>query len=268
MSESNLLCDIDAQGRATLCLNRPKLHNAFDDELIAALTFELRRLERDPQVRLVLLTATGKSFSAGADLNWMRRMADYSEQENLADAMALAELLQTLNELAKPTIALVQGAAYGGGVGLVAACDIAIASTRSSFCLSEVRLGLIPAVISPYLITAIGERAARRYFLSAERFDAGEAQRLGLIHELVAAEQLATRGEELSATLLENGPRAMAGAKSLIAAVAHRPIDAELCAETSRRIAAVRASTEGREGLEAFLEKRPPSWRQGGRDVR
>src|SRR5690606_19141727 len=182
-----------AGGVATVTLNRPDRHNAFDDALIAALTQVLRELDADDSVTVVVLAGAGKSFSAGADLNWMRRMADYGREENLADAEALAALMETLNGLDKPTIARVQGAAFGGGVGLVACCDIAIAADTASFCLSEVRLGLIPAVISPYVVTAIGERAARRYFVTAERFDAREAHRLGLVHEVVPAAGLDAR---------------------------------------------------------------------------
>src|SRR6185369_4470029 len=182
MSEPTILTHIDNSGVAVLTMNRPELHNAFDDTFITGLTAKLRDLEDDPDVRVVILAASGKSFSAGADLNWMRRMADYSREQNLADAEALAELMRTLDTLSKPTIALVHGAAYGGGVGLVACCDIAIATVRAAFCLSEVKLGLIPAVISPYVVAAIGPRAARRYFQSAEIFNAVEAHRLGLVH--------------------------------------------------------------------------------------
>lgn len=263
MSEPTLFTHIDEAGRATLTLNRPELHNAFDDRLIAELTAALKSLEADPAVRLVLLAASGKSFSAGADLNWMRRMADYSPAENLADSQALAELMATLNHLSKPTIALVQGAAFGGGVGLVACCDMAIATPRASFCLSEVKLGLIPSVISPYVVAAIGERAARRYFLTAERFDAAEALRLGLVHAVVEEEALRGTAARFSAALLENGPAALAAAKELIFHVAHQPLGPELREETARRIAAIRASDEGREGLGAFLEKRKPSWIKG-----
>lgn len=260
---ASLLTEIDARGLATVTMNRPELHNAFDDLLITAMTGELRRLDADPQVRVVLLAASGKSFSAGADINWMRRMASYSLEENLADSVSLAGLMSTLNGLSKPTIALVQGAAYGGGVGLVACCDIALATELASFCLSEVKLGLIPAVISPYVIEAIGSRAARRYFLTAERFDAGEALQIGLVHELVAADELRTRGEALAALLAQNGPAALAAAKSMVAAVTARPIDATMVAETAERIAKVRSSAEGKEGLCAFLEKRLPAWVKG-----
>jgi methylglutaconyl-CoA hydratase len=264
MTEPALLTHIDERRVATLTMNRPELHNAFDDLLIAGLTAELKRLEADPQVHVVCLAGSGKSFSAGADLNWMRRMATYTREENLNDALGLAGLMQTLNGLAKPTIALVQGTAYGGGVGLVACCDMAIATRQASFCLSEVKLGLFPAVISPYVIAAIGARACRRYFLTAETFDAGEACRLGLVHEVVEDQAaLQEQGTRLAERLLKNGPCAMAGAKRLIAAVANRTTDNDLIADTAARIADQRASTEGREGLAAFLEKRTPGWVKG-----
>ena len=260
MTNSAVVTKIDQAGRATLTMNRPELHNAFDDLLIAALTVELKRLEADDQVRVVLLAGSGKSFSAGADLNWMRRMADYTPEENLRDAAGLAGLMQTLNGLNKPTIALVQGAAYGGGVGLVACCDMALASPRASFCLSEVRLGLIPAVISPYVVAAIGNRSARRYFLTAEAFDAGEACRIGLVHQVLPEEELLPAALRLSDCLLKNGPRAMSAAKELVAAVSSGAIDQVMIADTARRIAAIRVSAEGKEGLSAFLEKRTPAW--------
>jgi methylglutaconyl-CoA hydratase len=260
---SALLTQIDDLGRATVTLNRPEIHNAFDDTLIAALTSELKRLGRDDNVRVVILAARGKSFSSGADLNWMRRMADFTLEENLSDAMELAELMKTLANLPKPTIALVQGAAIGGGVGLVACCDIALAGERARFCLSEVKLGLIPAVISPYVVAAIGPRATRRYFLTAELFDAPVACRLGLVHEVVADDELADRGDRLSRQLLKNGPRAMAAVKELVSEVALSSLDDELIADTAERIAETRASVEGREGLSAFLEKRQPNWIKG-----
>jgi methylglutaconyl-CoA hydratase len=260
MSESTILTQINDKGIATLTMNRPEVHNAFDDLLITELTVALKSLAANDRVRVVLLTGSGRSFSAGADLNWMRRMADYSWDENLHDALGLAELMQTLNELSKPTIALVQGASYGGGVGLVACCDMAIATGRATFCLSEVKLGLMPAVISPYVAAAIGPRACRRYFLTAEAFDAAEALRLGLLHEVVADDALQARGMELASSLLKNGPQAMAAAKDLIATVAARPLDSGLIAETAGRIADRRASAEAREGLSAFLEKRTPGW--------
>ena len=247
-------------GVATIRMNRPEVHNAFDDALIAALTSELRRLDRSLLARIIVLAANGKSFSAGADLNWMRRMAKYSQEENLRDALALADLMRTLDGMGKPTIAQVQGAAFGGGVGLVACCDIAIASTEAAFCLSEVRLGLIPSVISPYVIAAIGERAARRYFLTAERFDAVEARRLGLVHEVVEGVALDDTVAKIAGQLLKGGPRALAAAKKLIADVSRRPMDDGLSAETARRIAAIRVEPEGQEGLAAFFDKRSPDW--------
>jgi len=249
-----------SEGIATIRMNRPEVHNAFDDVLIAALTAELRRLDELPEARVIVLAANGKSFSAGADLNWMRRMANYSREENLRDAMALAELMRTLDGIKKPTIARVQGAAFGGGVGLIACCDIAIASTEAGFSLSEVRLGLIPSVISPYVIAAIGEREARRYFLTAERFDAVEARRIGLVHEVVASGALDATVAKIAEHLLKGGPQAQAAAKKLIADVSRRPMDDDLSAETARRIAAIRVEKEGQEGLAAFFEKRPPAW--------
>lgn len=263
MTTETILTQIDDRGVATLTMNRPELHNAFDDLLIAALTAELRRLEADDSVRVVILAASGRSFSAGADLSWMRRMADYTREENLTDAQVLAELMRTLATLKKPTIAQVQGAAFGGGVGLVACCDVAIASRRATFCLSEVKLGLIPAVISPYVVEAIGPRAARRYFQSAEIFDAAEARSLGLVHEVTTEEELPATVERLAATLLLNGPRAMAIAKELVARVASGPIDEAMIRDTAERIADTRASAEGKEGLSAFLEKRKPRWVKG-----
>lgn len=252
--------EIDTRGIAALTLDRPERHNAFDDGLIGELLEALHRLAADDSVRAVVLRAAGKSFSAGADLNWMRRMADYDEAQNRADAMQLAELMRCLNTLPKVTVACVQGAAFGGGVGLIACCDIALASESARFSLSEVRLGLIPAAISPYVVRAIGERAARRYMLTAERFDAAEARRLGLVHEVVAAEQLDTRLQALLDILLQAGPAAQAAAKDLILAVAGKPVDPVLVEDTAARIAAIRASREGREGLAAFLEKRKPDW--------
>lgn len=256
-----LICRTESNGVARLTLNRPEVHNAFNDALIAEMTSALDALERDTQVRAVILSGNGKSFSAGADLNWMRAMAGYSHAENLRDAEALGDLMHRLDSLKKPTIALVQGPAFGGGVGLVACCDIAIAAQRASFCLSEVKLGLIPAVISPYVVAAMGPRAARRYFLTAERFSAEKALALGLVHEVVADDGLDAAAEAIIAELLAAGPIAVREAKDLIASVAFRPPDAVLRQDTAERIARIRASDEGREGLTAFLEKRPPNWR-------
>jgi len=255
---------IDSRGVARLTLNRPEVHNAFDDALIGELSASLERLRKDPKVRIVVIAATGKSFSAGADLNWMRRTAEYSFEENLADAEGLAGLLRTLNELPKPTVALVQGAAYGGGVGLVAACDIVAATERAVFCLSEVKLGLIASVISPYVRAAIGETWARRYTMTAEPFSAEKACAIGLVHDVVADDNaLEAMGEHLIGLLLHNGPAAMAGVKDLIGYLRGRGIGDEVIGETAERIARVRASDEGREGVNAFLEKRRPSWTGG-----
>ena len=248
---------------ATVALARGEVHNAFDDALIADLTAAFHDVGANPAVRVVILAAEGKSFSAGADLNWMRRMAGYSEAENLADAKALAGLMQAIDTCPKPTIARVQGAAFGGGVGLVACCDIAVASDRASFCLSEVKLGIVPAVISPYIVRAIGPRAARRYVQTAERFGAAEAHRLGLVHEVAAEDALDAVIGGIVDALRQGGPEAQREAKSLVALVADRD-PAEVLDETARRIAVIRAGAEGQDGLTAFLEKRPPSWVRDG----
>lgn len=255
---SNII--IDDRGVATLTMCRGEMHNAFDDTMIADLTAKLKDLEANEAVRVVVLAAEGKSFSAGADLNWMKRMAAYSYEENFEDAMGLAGLLETLNFLKKPTIAKVQGAAFGGGVGLVAACDIAIGSEYASFCLSEVKLGLFPAVISPYVVNAMGQRASRRYWLTAERFKADEAHRFGLLHEVVKANELDGSVEKIIETFMVNGPNSVEGCKDLIFAVSNRPIDKAVIKDTAERIAKQRASDEGREGLTAFLDKRKPAW--------
>jgi methylglutaconyl-CoA hydratase len=251
---------IDPRGVATLTMNRPEVHNAFDDHLIAELTARLRELDREQAIRVVVLAANGKSFSAGADLNWMKRMAQYSEGENLRDAVSLASLMHTLSEMSKPTVARVGGSAFGGGVGLVAACDIAIAARGALFSLSEVRLGLIPAVISPFVIGAIGERQARRYFLTAERFDAAEALRIGLVHRVVEDSELGAAVGAVVDELLKGGPKAQTAAKHLIASVANRPIDQQVLEDTAARIASIRVTPEGKEGIAAFLEKRPAGW--------
>ena len=214
-------------------------------------------------MRAVVLASTGRSFSAGAALEWMRRMAGYSEAENRADAEALARMLHTLDRLPRPTIAVVQGPAYGGGVGLAACCDVVIAAERATFCLSEVKFGLTPATISPYVINAIGPRWARRYFQTAEVFSASRAQAIGLVHEVVADTALEETREALVKALLQGAPGAQADAKDLVFLAEGRPVDAALGRETGRRIAARRASAEGQEGLSAFLGKRAPAWRQG-----
>jgi len=245
---------------AIVTLNRPEVHNAFNEELIAELTSVLRALGANDIVRAIVLTGAGESFCAGADLNWMKKMAGFSRAQNLADAKQLAAMLRTLDECPKPTVARVHGSAFGGGVGLVACCDIAIAEQNAMFAFSEARLGLIPATIGPYVIEAIGARAARRYFLSAERFSATQAHRLGLVHDIAPPDELDARVNEVLGFVVTAGPRAQAQCKKLIRAVAHRPIDAAVTAETARRIASVRASPEAKEGVAAFLEKRRAAW--------
>ncbi len=254
--------EIDKRGVARITLTRAEVHNAFNEVLIAELTAALDGMGQDPRVRVVVLAAQGRSFSAGADLNWMKAMAGYTRAENVEDARRLARLMQTLNELPKPTLALVQGPAYGGGVGLVACCDIAVAIEEAKFCLSEVKLGLIPAVISPYVAAKIGEAAARRYFLTAEAFSAWEAERLGLVHEVVDRGALESKGRQIIDALLKGGPVAHGAAKDLIFAVSGKAVDDALVEETAKRIADVRASDEGREGVAAFLEKRRPNWQE------
>jgi methylglutaconyl-CoA hydratase len=258
---SALLESVDARGVATLTLNRPERHNAFDDALIAELTAALIRLGGRSQVRAVVLASAGRSFSAGADVAWMRRVARQDEAANLQDALALAGLLHTLDRLEKPTVAVVQGPAYGGGVGLVACCDIAVSAERATFCLSEVRLGIIPATIAPFVIRAIGARAARRYFATAETIPASRAQLLGLVHEVVPEDALEAKRDEVLRALLAGAPGAQTEAKDLVF-LCEGPLAGDaLAQETARRIAARRSSPEGQEGLSAFLEKRAPAWR-------
>lgn len=246
-----------------LRLNRPELHNAFGDRMIAELISALDTLATLPGLRVLLLESTGKNFSAGADLNWMRAMAQKDFAQNLADAGALALLMEKLNHFPLPVIALVQGAAFGGAVGLVACCDMAVATPTASFCLSEVKIGLIPAVISPYVVRAIGERASRRYFATAERFNAATALQLGLVSELADQDDtgaLRHKAQPLIDAIVANSPQAVAAAKTLVAYVADQPLGPDTIAETSRRIAAIRVSAEGQEGLTAFLDKRTPAW--------
>ncbi len=253
--------EISTEGHlATVWLDRPDLRNAFNETSIAEITHAFRALDKERTIRAVVLAARGPAFCAGADLNWMKKMAGYSEQENLADAAALADMLHAIYECSKPTIARVQGDCYAGGMGLVAACDIAIAVERAEFCLSEVKLGLIPATISPYVIRAIGERASRRYFLSAERFCAARAMQIGLVHEVVGEDQLDATVERMAHAIVSCSPHAVAEAKRLVRDVSGEAIEPHLVADTVRRIAEVRVSPEGREGVAAFLEKRKPSW--------
>ncbi len=256
-----LLLDIDNRGVATVTLNRPEKHNAFDDGLINELSRTFAAIEANKDVRVMVLTSNGKNFCAGADLGWMQRMAGYSFEDNKRDAEALANMLHLLNTLSVPTIAKIKGAAFGGALGLIACCDIAIACKMSKFCLSEVKIGLTPATISPYVIRAMGERQARRYFLSAEVFEAARGVELGLLHEAVSEEDIDEQTERLINALLGNSPAAVSAAKDLIFAVSHKPIDAALRQDTSERIAAIRVSDQGQAGLNAFLNKRPAPWR-------
>jgi methylglutaconyl-CoA hydratase len=247
----------------TITLNRAERHNAFDDALIKELAEAFRDAATAPGIRAVVLDSTGKSFSAGADLEWMKRMAGYSHEENLADAMALSDMLEAIDACPRPVIGVVQGAAYGGGVGLVAACDLVVAAEGACFCLSEVKLGIIPAVISPYVVRAMGNRQARRYAVTAELFDAAEAKACGLVHEVVPAEKLTEIRDKWLARVKGNGPQAMAAAKGLIRRASDDSLDGSLRAWTAGQIAERRASDEGKEGIRAFLEKRKPAWIEG-----
>ncbi|TCP14528.1 methylglutaconyl-CoA hydratase [Crenobacter luteus] len=258
----NPVIEIDvAPPLATVWLNRPDKHNAFEETLIAALSDALAGLAARDEVRVLMLAGRGPSFCAGGDLNWMKKSAAYGEAENLADARALAALMQALHDFPKPVIGLVHGAAYGGGVGLAACCDVVVASETARFCLSEVKLGLIPSVIAPYVIEKIGASAARRYFLGAEAFSAVTAREIGLVHEVVDELEVATTATRLAELFARNGPQAMRAAKTLIRDVAGRPIDDALVEDTAQRIARIRVGAEGQEGLAAFLEKRAPRWR-------
>ena len=245
---------------ATIWMNRPELHNAFDEALITELTAACMALDDEPDVRVVILAGCGKSFSAGADLNWMKRAANNGLDDNLNDARALACMLRTLAEMKKPTIARVQGAALGGGMGLAAACDIAVASSKAFFATSEVKFGIIPSAISPYVLRAIGARQAYRYFLSAERISAERAREIGLVHESVEPEQLDAKVQEITSALLQGGPLSQAAAKELIRAVDQQPVNDLLVEDTAQRIAHLRATPEAREGISAFLDKRSPAW--------
>ncbi|AWB33877.1 enoyl-CoA hydratase/isomerase family protein [Orrella marina] len=259
MESKTLEVDVN-QGVATVWMNRPELHNAFNPELIEALTQTFRQLDQQSDVRVMVLAGRGKSFSAGADLAWMKQAGQASESENFADAMKLALMMRTLAEMNKPTVARVQGAALGGGMGLASACDICIASEQALFATSEVKFGIIPAAISPYVIRAIGERHACRYFQTAELISAHKAVELGLVHEVVAADSLDECVAGMVKSLQRGGPQSQAAAKDLIRAVASRPVTDEIVRDTAQRIARLRATPEAREGLDAFLAKRPPQW--------
>lgn len=260
MTDNYIICSTDRRGVTTITLNRPGKHNAFNEDFIAELSNALDEIRRDRGCKLMVLRANGKNFSAGADLDWMKRMAGYTRAENVRDANALAELLYKLNFLPVPTIARVQGAAMGGGCGLVTCCDIALAAGNAVFAFSEVKLGLIPATISPYAIRAIGEKQARRYFQTAERFDAQRALELGLVSEVMDETALDEAVDKTIDLILANSSEAVKAAKQLVFDVAGKPVTRELLQETSEGIADIRASEEGKEGLSAFLEKRKPAW--------
>ena len=245
---------------ARITLTQPEVRNAFSDEVIAEITAAFTEVGARPDVRVVVLAAEGPAFCAGANLNWMRRMADYTREENLIDAGKLAEMLRVIYECPKPTIARVQGDVYAGGMGLVAACDMAVSVDTAGYCLSEVKLGLIPATISPYVIRAMGARAAHRYFLTAERFDAAEALRTGFVHAVVAPDQLDAKVDELARAITVASPDAVRACKKLVQDVAERDINAQLIAATVEGIADIRASEQGREGVQSFLQKRKPGW--------
>ena len=251
---------IDQRGVATVTLNNPDKHNAFDDKIIGELCEAFNTVNDNADVRVMVLASTGKSFSAGADLDWMKRMAAYSREENFADAQSLAAMFKALNFMTKPTIARVQGAAFGGAVGLISCCDMAVASEQAAFSLSEARFGLIPATISPYVIAAIGQRAARRYFTTTERFDALQAMSLGLVSQVVSdLKALDAAVADLVNQLLRSSPAAVKAAKQLVFDMG-RDISDAVVADTCERIADIRVSPEGQEGLSAFLEKRQPAW--------
>jgi methylglutaconyl-CoA hydratase len=245
---------------ATVTLNRPDVRNAFNEFTIAELALAFNELGRHDGVRAIVLAANGPAFCAGADLNWMKKMAGYSHAENAQDAEKLADMLRTIYLCPKPVVAKVQGDCYAGGMGLVAACDIAVAATSACFCLSEVKLGLIPATISPYVIKAMGENAARRYFLTAEKFTAQEAHRIGFLHDAVSADALDAHVDSIVKSLVTSSPNAVREAKVLVREVSGKAVDSALVVDTAERIANIRSSDEGREGVASFLEKRKPSW--------
>ena len=260
MSEATVLVSTDARGVATVTLNRPDIRNAFNETLLEELLSAFDRVATDPKARLMVLAGAGKAFCAGGDLNWMRKQGTLSEKENQEDAYRLAVMLKTLDILPKPVIGRIQGAAFAGGIGLVSCCDVAIAAEGTRFSLSEVKIGLAPATIGPYVTAAIGPRAMRRYAVSGERFKADEARRIGLVHEVVTADRLDEAVEKLISEFLQGGPEAQGAAKQLVRDVAYRPIDEALMHETAALIAKRRATAEGREGMQSFLDKRKPGW--------
>ena len=249
---------------AEVWLNRPEVRNAFNDGVITELTQAFEQLGADPELRAIVLGGHGKAFCAGADLTWMRAMAGYSWEDNQADATRLAQMLWAVYRCPVPVVGRIHGDCYAGGVGLAAVCDVLVAAEGVNFCLSEARLGLLPATIAPYVVKALGEQASRRYFATAERFDAAQARALGLVHEVVPATSLDAKVAEIVAALVANGPAAVRACKRLVQDVAGRPIDAALREDTARRIADIRSSAEGREGVQAFLDKREPGWRLTG----
>lgn len=259
MTYKTILLEV-VQSVATVTLNRPEVRNAFNEMVIAELTQVFHALGQNPEVRVIVLAANGPAFCAGADLNWMKKMSTYSEEENLVDAQKLAEMMYQIYGCPKPVIAKIHGDCYAGGMGLVAVCDIAVAAEQAQFCLSEVKLGLTPATISPYVIKAMGANAARRYFITAERFSAREAYRIGFVHEAVNSEKLDETVEQLVKAIVNNSPNAVTEAKWLVDEITNAEIDEEMLAYTAERIAEIRTSAEGREGVAAFLEKRKPGW--------
>lgn len=260
MSQIELIKQFSLKGVLHLSMNRPDVHNAFDDHQVIRLTKALQDAARDPDVKVVVLESIGKSFSAGGDVNYMRRMGENSYSDNVEDARRLATLMKTLNELPKPTIAKVQGAAMGGGVGLVCCCDIAIGGTSARLALSEIKIGMVPATIAPYVVRSIGEKASRRLFMTGEMLDSAQAEKLGFLSEVVADEELGERVQEIASQLLKNAPGGFSKAKQIIREVAAGEVSADMIEHTVHFIADIRDSAEGREGLSAFLEKRKPAW--------
>ena len=251
---------VDHQGIATITLNKPSTHNAFDEEMIAELNAAMKQLDKEDDVKVLLIKSNGRHFSAGADINWMKQVATYSQDKNIKEAAFLGEFFYKIYHFKKPTVAMVQGNTYGGGIGILACCQMVIASSDAKFCFSEVKLGLIPSLITPYIINAIGVRQARAYFLSAKLFDAATALNLGLVHEVAPINELENRTQDWINALLKNGPIAMNTVHNLLKPLESIPISPLVVTLTAEKIAQIRVSEEGQEGLSAFLEKRPPNW--------